>query len=115
MHISRLTAASDADQALWSRILAEAEEAAGSEHVLAPLIADQITSRANLADAICNRVASLLAPPLAAAPLISAFGLLLTEGRASPEGEARRPDRGGRVRKYRNRCKRAHWRRIGRS
>lgn len=64
---------------LWQRILSEAEQPAGSENVLAPIIADCVTSRANLADAICSRIADLLAPPLATAPLLSALRLLVTQ------------------------------------
>jgi serine O-acetyltransferase len=64
---------------LWQRILSEAEQPAGSENVLAPIIADCVTSRANLADAICSRIADLLAPPHATAPLLSALRLLVTE------------------------------------
>jgi serine O-acetyltransferase len=71
------TSASAAD--LWSRILHEAEEAASREHVLAPLIADCVTSQASLADAICSRIASLLGPPAAIAPLLTALRLFAAE------------------------------------
>jgi 4-hydroxy-tetrahydrodipicolinate synthase len=64
---------------LWQRILAEAEQPAGSENVLAPLIADCITSRTNLADSICSRIAELLAPPRASASLLSALRSLVVE------------------------------------
>jgi serine O-acetyltransferase len=67
---------------LWPRILREAEEAASREHVLAPLIADCVISRASLADAVCSRIASLLAPPAAAAPLLTALRLFATEDAA---------------------------------
>jgi len=59
----------------WSRILREAEEAAAREHVLAPLIADCVISRASLTDAVCSRIASLLGPPAAAAPVLAALRL----------------------------------------
>jgi serine O-acetyltransferase len=64
---------------LWARILREGEDAASREHVLARLIADCVTARASLADAVCSRIASLLGPPLAEAPLLTALRLLLTE------------------------------------
>jgi serine O-acetyltransferase len=67
---------------LWSRILHEAEEAASREHVLAPLIADCVTSQASLADAICSRIASLLGPPAAIAPLLTALRLFAAEDAA---------------------------------
>ena len=67
---------------LWSRILREAEEAAAREHVLAPLIADCVISRASLTDAVCSRIASLLGPPAAAAPLLAALRLSATKDAA---------------------------------
>ena len=68
-----LTNAGPGDQTVWSRILVEAEQALESERILAPLIVDCVTSRANLADAICCRIASLLAPPFAPTPLATAL------------------------------------------
>src|ERR1700751_1412907 len=64
---------------LWSRILREAEEAAAREHVLAPLIADCIFSRANLSDAVCCLVAGRLGPSVAAPPLLTALRLFVAE------------------------------------
>jgi serine O-acetyltransferase len=67
---------------MWSRILREAEEAAAREHVLAPLIADCVISRANLADSVCSLIASLVGPPVAAAPLLTALRLIVAEDAA---------------------------------
>jgi serine O-acetyltransferase len=74
-----MDATSSTDRVLWSRILTEAEQVTSREVVLAPLIAAYVTSRANLADAICSRIASLPASPLASAPLLAALRLLLAE------------------------------------
>ena len=80
MHISVVVdATSSADRVLWSRILAEAEQVTSSEVALAPSIADCVASRANLADALCSRIASLLASPLESAPLLTSLRLLLAE------------------------------------
>jgi serine O-acetyltransferase len=79
MHAPALIDAEFTGRMLWPRILAEAEQPAGSEHVLTPLIADCVTSRADLADAICSRIASLLAPPLVSASLLTALRLLVEE------------------------------------
>jgi serine O-acetyltransferase len=67
---------------LWPRILREAEEVASREHVLALLIAECVISRASLADALCSRIASLLGPPAALAPLLTAFRLFATQDAA---------------------------------
>jgi serine O-acetyltransferase len=79
MHAPAMIDAEFAERMLWPRILAEAEQPAGSEHVLTPLIADCVTSRADLADAICSRIASLLAPPLVSASLLTPLRLLVAE------------------------------------
>ena len=44
MHAPAMIDAEFAERMLWPRILAEAEQPAGSEHVLTPLIADCVTS-----------------------------------------------------------------------
>jgi serine O-acetyltransferase len=82
MHIPVMMDANAHDRELWSRILAEAEQAGRSEPVLAPWIADCVTSRAGLGDAVCSLVASLLATPLASAPLQSVLHLLVAEDAA---------------------------------
>jgi Serine acetyltransferase, N-terminal len=74
-----MDATSSADRVLWSRILAEAEQVTSSEVALAPSIADCVASRANLADALCSRIASLLASPLESAPLLTSLRLLVAE------------------------------------
>lgn len=70
------------DHRLWSRILSEAEEAINGEPVLAPLIVDSVTTRANLADAICNRLASLLAQQGERPQLLTAISLFAAEDRS---------------------------------
>jgi hypothetical protein len=82
MHLPIMMDTSASARDLWPRILSEAEEAASREHVLAPLIADCVVSRASLADAVCRRIASFRAPPAAAAPLLTALHPFATEDAA---------------------------------
>jgi serine O-acetyltransferase len=67
---------------LWPRILRESEEATAREYALASVIADCVTSHASLADAICSRIASFLAPPASIAPLLTALRLCAAEDAA---------------------------------
>ncbi|WP_454659191.1 serine O-acetyltransferase [Bosea beijingensis] len=67
------------DDVLWSRILIEAAEPVEREAFLAPVIADCVTARSNLLDAICNRVGSLLAAPYSSGPLLTTLRLLIEE------------------------------------
>src|ERR1700752_2108144 len=60
VHVPIMMGTNASARDLWARILREGENAASREHVLARLIADCVSSRASLADAVCSRIASLL-------------------------------------------------------
>jgi Serine acetyltransferase, N-terminal len=62
MQASSMIGANLIDQALWSRILSEATDTVAREPFLAPIISELVATQRRLADAICMRIATLLAP-----------------------------------------------------
>ncbi|WP_454858478.1 serine O-acetyltransferase [Rhizobium binxianense] len=68
------------DQMLWSRILAEANDALRQEPILAPVIHELVRERTSLRDALCKRITQLLLPPISSPALMnSSLYRLLTE------------------------------------
>ncbi len=83
MHDSARPETGFTDQMLWSRILTEAENALVHEPILSPVIQELVTERASLRDALCMRIAQLLAPPTNSPALTSSNLYHLLEEDAS--------------------------------
>lgn len=67
------------DRALWSRILAEADEASTQDVFFKPVVVDTIAECRDLAGAIISRIAGLLSPPASSMSLHMALRSLLDQ------------------------------------